>query len=183
MKRFFIPPRDSGEGGPHKVRWEGPRILPRKRSVDAPCTTLRSLKRATGGPPPPLSRGRMSLIVLAARFCARAVARQSFDLVTAGLDPAVHAEVSRRHTSGKMHRLDFRMDCRQRRAKRRRSFERLCPAMTNGKNERKETRKKGKRNADKRSCKSSSAPRKADVAIGPALRARLACRRSTTALA
>src|SRR5207248_7797809 len=86
----------------HKVRWEGPRVLPRTRSVDAPCTTLGSLKRATGGPPPPLSRGRMSLIVLAARFCARAVARQSFDLVTAGLDPAVHAEVSRRHTSGKM---------------------------------------------------------------------------------
>jgi hypothetical protein len=74
----FIPPRDSGEGGPRVCAVGGASesklILQSKRSADtrAPSTILRCYA-ASDGPPPPLARGRMSGIVLAMRLRIRAM--------------------------------------------------------------------------------------------------------------
>ena len=63
----FIPPRDSGEGGPRGARWagRGPSTLLLRSTTKR--RVRRPLHHATRGPPPPLSRGRMQTIPVLAR--------------------------------------------------------------------------------------------------------------------
>ena len=84
---LFIRPRDSGGGGPRYFAVERARrcnhsdvseLLLSSRFCSATATKLhlrRPLHHASRGPPPPLTRGRMSACVLAARLCARALRR------------------------------------------------------------------------------------------------------------
>src|SRR5580700_2052212 len=72
----FFPPRDSGEGGPHEVRWAG------RRTRRLFCKDNEALSQ-TPPPPPfgwspsPASRGRMHAIVLAMRLGIRGLLHAS----------------------------------------------------------------------------------------------------------
>jgi hypothetical protein len=51
MRAFYLPPRESGEGGPHEVRWEG-----RERRRTANVDVLATSYQATSYQPPPPPR-------------------------------------------------------------------------------------------------------------------------------
>jgi hypothetical protein len=95
---------------------------------------------------------QISAVVLATpvrpSFQARTVKQRRLLFVTTGLDPVVHAEVQRRKPSG-LNQLRCRMDCR------------IKSGNDEGREHERNERKKGKRNADRRSVSCPARKRRA----------------------
>jgi hypothetical protein len=133
------------------------RPLPPSRSALRRTHTRRSSpsERRRVGPDPlawspsPAARGRMSVIVLAARLSARAMARHCRSLVTTGLDPVVHADVTQANAGGSIRKRSFGMDCR----------------IKSGNDERKERKSKAKRRQTQWGLCRAAGPGRAPIGV------------------